>query len=334
MKCPNCQFELKNPGPNCPFCQFVLPQAEDETKKERTQEAPAADSGEAGSAVPTPGGGSAEPTFAEPAPESPSPVFEPPVVKPPPQGGGVKTIAVLAGAFLLFKVGAFDNILMLFGLGASPAESVPAASTDPLPLPEPAPLTAEDDAREAAASAASTASMTPMKEQTFDPLDDPRMKALNAEVEKKLESSGPKPRADRPAARGEEPPDAAEAAAESSADDWVFQGRLYDMISLKPVAGAELMLMDSGEQNIFTARSDAKGRYEFDVPAVKGGYRLVVDHPYYLADYFDEKNPPYAKSPLSARRQLRAARPTHKPWIGSGKPVRRDVILYPEIPDR
>jgi len=321
VKCPNCQFELKNPGPNCPFCQFVLPDSESQDPRAHAPQT--SRKAEAASAIPSPGGASpsseevsigAETNPAQPA-------FQPPVVTPPPQGGTLKTVAILGGAFLLFKIGAFDNILMLFGLGAAPVEP-PAAPS--LTLPEPAPLTAAEEAREAAA-ALPQAPSGPMKEQTFDPLDDPRMKALNAEVDRKLEASKPK---------GSSSKNAEETGNDPEAGDWLFQGRLYDMISLKPVVGAELMLMDSTEQKIFTAQSDAKGRYEFEVPAVKGGFRLLVDHPYYLADYFDEKSPPYDKSPLSARQQLRAARPTHKPWIGGAKAVRRDLILYPEIPDR
>jgi hypothetical protein len=346
VKCPNCQFELKNPGPNCPFCQYQLPQ----------QQKPASPA--PGSAVPAPGGAAPEPDAQpqstqenEAAPENfeipdpmavpenaataqdaPAPSAEAPPIKPPSGGTtGIKLMAIIGVAFLGYKLGMFDNILMLFGMAGEETSPPPIAA---IPIPEPAPPSAE-----APPPAVKTgdAPLPPHKEQTFDPLEDPRMKALNAEVDRKIAASAAPKKRRKPFVEGESvEPEAGESEVEPalSEEDWLFQGRIYDMISLKPVAGAELMLMDKTEQEIYTAQSDAKGGFEFDVPSVEGGYRLVVDHPYYLADYFDEKSPPYHKTPLSQRRQLRAARPSHRPWTGGARSVRRDIVLYPEIPDR
>lgn len=379
MKCPNCQFDLKNPGPNCPFCQFVLTPSPKEVD----------------TAIPNPGGAEAIPNpgeaeaianpigmeaipdplaahaaaTSEAAPSQPIPDVSIPaeetITAPSTashgaaagssislkfaQGGGsgVKIIGILGVTFLAFKMGMFDNILALFGVGSAdqtvqqaeaqpsinPDISTPGTAAIETPPPETPPtLTAKYETRD----------------RTYDPLDDPRMKALNAEVEEKIaerdEEVAQANRAnskrrkqfaeddeaeERLAARGDE-----EEAEEEYEDDWIFKGRIYDMISLKPVAKANLMLMDKTEQHIYTAESDAKGRFSFDVPSIEGGYRLVVDHAYYLADYYDEARIPFHKTPLNKRRQYRSLRPKHKPWIGRAKPLRRNIVLFPEIPDR
>lgn len=275
--------------------------------------------------------------------EAPSeqPEIAPVVVpnRPKTDGGVLKLTLIVGGAFLAYKIGMLDNILSLVGMGKSaepiamdvkPAEPDPGIPTiDSVAVKE----TKTEDLAEVIAK-------KPATDQSFDPLEDPRMKEMNAEVEAKiaardkefekakLDAKTKKQKADRLLSAQDEDSD------DEYLDDWVFKGRIYDMISLKPVAGASLMLMDKHEEQIFTADSDAKGRYEFDVPEVEGGYHLVVDHAYYLADYWDEKKLPYHKTPMSQRRQLRSSRPRHKPWIGGEKTVRRDIVLFPEIPDR
>lgn len=126
------------------------------------------------------------------------------------------------------------------------------------------------------------------------------------------------------------PPPAAPAAAE-----WSFEGQVSDILSMKPIKGAVLLFTNQAEDETFEARSDAKGRFAMKLPARKNGYKLVVDHPEYIAEYFDETEPPYRSWTQARRRQLRAAKPVHEPWKAPGAdPVRRDILLFPEFTDR
>lgn len=130
-------------------------------------------------------------------------------------------------------------------------------------------------------------------------------------------------------------PDVPAAPAAPVVAEWRFEGKVSDILSMKPVKGAILLFMTQAEDETFEARSDEKGRFEVKLTARKDGYKLVIDHAEYIADYFDETEPPYRTWTQSRRRQLRAAKPVHKAWIApSSDPVRRDVLLFPEFTDR
>lgn len=117
--------------------------------------------------------------------------------------------------------------------------------------------------------------------------------------------------------------------------EWRFEGKVSDILSMKPVKGAVLLFMTQAEDETFEARSDDKGRFEVKLAARKDGYKLVIDHAEYIADYFDETEPPYRTWTQARRRQLRAAKPSHKAWFApSSAAVRRDVLLFPEFTDR
>lgn len=130
-------------------------------------------------------------------------------------------------------------------------------------------------------------------------------------------------------------PEAPAAPAAPVAVEWHFEGKLSDILSMKPVKGAVLLFMTQAEDETFEARSDAKGRFEVKLAARRDGYKLVIDHAEYIADYFDETEPPYRSWTQARRRQLRAAKPSHKAWFApSADTVRRDVLLFPEFTDR
>lgn len=117
--------------------------------------------------------------------------------------------------------------------------------------------------------------------------------------------------------------------------EWAFEGKVSDILSMRPVKGAVLLFMTPDEDETFEARSDDSGRWQIKLPTRKDGYKLVIDHSEYIADYFDETEPPYRTWTQARRRQLRAAKPAHAPWKApDASPLRRDVLLFPEFTDR
>lgn len=211
------------------------------------------------------------------------------------QANALKLAAIAGGAFLAFKLGMLDNLLALVGISASPPPAAEAPA-EPAPVPMPEPTPSSPSAE---------------PEAPFDP---------------NLPSQG------GPVAAA---PEAPAAPAAPAAVDWRFEGKVSDILSMKPVRGAVLLFMTQAEDETFEARSDAKGRFEVKLAARKDGYKLVIDHPEYIAEYFDETEPPYRSWTQARRRQLRAARPAHKAWMAPGaEPVRRDVLLFPEFTDR
>lgn len=137
-----------------------------------------------------------------------------------------------------------------------------------------------------------------------------------------------------PAVAPQEAPPAVPAPAPAPAE-WRLEGKVSDMLSMKPVKGAVLLFMTPEEDETYEARSDGTGRWQLTLPARKDGYKLVIDHSDYIADYFDETDPPYRTWTQARRRQLRAAKPAHRPWTAVGaEPARRDVLLFPEFTDK
>lgn len=130
-------------------------------------------------------------------------------------------------------------------------------------------------------------------------------------------------------------PDVPAAPAAPAVSEWAFEGKVSDVLSMKPVKGAVLLFMTQAEDETYEARSDAAGRWQIKLPTRKDGYKLVIDHPEYIAEYFDETEPPYKTWTQARRRQLRAAKPAHQPWKAlDASPLRRDVLLFPEFTDR
>jgi hypothetical protein len=115
---------------------------------------------------------------------------------------------------------------------------------------------------------------------------------------------------------------------------WEFEGQIYDMLTLTPIPGVEMTFYsDDGNQQ---TKSGKGGRYRMRLPALRaGGYRLVADHPDYADEYFDDAGADYRKMSLKQRAGLRNSSPNNLPWAAQGAAsVRRDVVLFPLVPDR
>ncbi|MFA5139455.1 MAG: hypothetical protein WC728_09510 [Elusimicrobiota bacterium] len=111
---------------------------------------------------------------------------------------------------------------------------------------------------------------------------------------------------------------------------WRFEGQVYDMVTLRPIKGAQLVFM-GGDQD-YNFSTDKQGLYKVKVPPLEGAsYQVLVDHAEYLEGYFDEADPPYHQRPRAARIGMRNAKPRNKPWEGGAAITQRDLVLFPEV---
>ncbi|MBI3548280.1 MAG: hypothetical protein HY078_04415 [Elusimicrobia bacterium] len=116
---------------------------------------------------------------------------------------------------------------------------------------------------------------------------------------------------------------------------WTFEGKIYDLMTLRAVAYAELYFVAEGGETI-RATSGGSGRYRVRLPPEPGGYSLQLTHPDYRDGYFDEITPPYSTLEREERLALQeAVSSTHAPWRGDLKTsVRRDLVVAPMITTR
>lgn len=92
----------------------------------------------------------------------------------------------------------------------------------------------------------------------------------------------------------------------AQAEAWTVRGQAYDLLSLKPIKGVQLIFTSAAGKN-FAAKTGADGRYSIKLPpAAEGGYRLEAAHPGYRPSFLEETDPPYKRQ--SEARRVEAAR--------------------------
>ncbi len=130
-----------------------------------------------------------------------------------------------------------------------------------------------------------------------------------------------KPAEPPPAAKPEPPKPAAPA--------WTFEGNVYDLINLKPVAGAKMVFHAGGKD--FACETDGKGRFKISLaPLAAGSYSLGISQKAYLDGYVDETSPPLDELEADERRAIAVSNSRNDPWIGDvKKPVKRDCYVIP-----
>lgn len=300
-------FEVSEGLATCPFCSAQIPQDLDAMPSDSTVGSALDPLAPANPPVPTPGGvpegATPDPMLLEGTFDPAAPVVEPdvpPSVEAAQKAGKVQASAGGPPAAVKLALIAGGGFLA-FKLGLLD-NLLSLAGMNPAP-PPPAPVApAEPPAAPAAPEPAPALPAAPETPGQGGPI----------------------------AAPAEPSPAPAPAPAE-----WSFEGRVTDILTMKPVKGAVLLFMTQAEDETFEARSDAKGHWSLKVPVRKDGFKLVIDHPEYIAEYFDEADPPYRTWTLAKRRQLRAAKPSHKPWKAAGaEAFRRDLLLFPDITDR
>ncbi|MBI3551899.1 MAG: carboxypeptidase regulatory-like domain-containing protein [Elusimicrobia bacterium] len=96
-----------------------------------------------------------------------------------------------------------------------------------------------------------------------------------------------------PAPTPEEPPPPAE---------WTVSGSVYDLLTLRPAAGARLNFENRASGEVFKAKTDAGGHYRVRLPKlIEGGYWVVVSAKGYRGDYLEEASPPYTSRTRAGR---------------------------------
>jgi hypothetical protein len=120
-------------------------------------------------------------------------------------------------------------------------------------------------------------------------------------------------------------------AARQAGPRWVFEGTVYNLISLRPVFAATLTFKDASGKVRGETTTGADGTYRVSLdPLADDCYDLAVQHSDYQEKYLDETNPPFKERIREERLQLVNTAPRPRPWIGkTARAVRRDVMMIP-----
>jgi hypothetical protein len=118
---------------------------------------------------------------------------------------------------------------------------------------------------------------------------------------------------------------------------WALRGRVYDLMTLLPVADVQLDVSTPGGGNASAAATDEKGRYVVLLERLsRGSYELHAAKPGYASVALYEADIPYAALSVEKRREIAAAaRDGDVPAppindVGGEDSVRRDVFLAPQ----
>lgn len=111
---------------------------------------------------------------------------------------------------------------------------------------------------------------------------------------------------------------------------WRVRGRVYDLMTLQPVAGARLAFREVEGAKTYRAASTESGAYALRLPKLgSGGYAVSVAHPSYGKVFLEEASPPFHEQSLVRRREaremLRSLRVLHVPLL---PPRSQDSVEY------
>lgn len=111
---------------------------------------------------------------------------------------------------------------------------------------------------------------------------------------------------------------------------WRVRGRVYDLMTLKPVAGTRLAFRAVEGGKTYRTASGKDGAFALQVPKLdSGGYAVSVSHPVYGKVFLEEASPPFhEQSPArrrDAREMLRSLRVLHVPLL---PPRSQDDVEY------
>lgn len=84
---------------------------------------------------------------------------------------------------------------------------------------------------------------------------------------------------------------------------WAVRGKVFDLMTLAPVPGAELRFQDTSSGEVLRARSGADGTYQVSLPKRDGAaYRVSVAKRGFLDDYLEDSEPSFLARDAAARR--------------------------------
>lgn len=122
------------------------------------------------------------------------------------------------------------------------------------------------------------------------------------------------------------------------AREWRLRGAVYDLVTLKPVAGAKLVFTDNETNARAETVSNAQGRYRTVLPPLREhGYLVAIAKPGYAASYAGPESAGAADLDLANRKELarQLARSVEAPTSlepGSDEPFVTDFFLAPLNP--
>lgn len=69
--------------------------------------------------------------------------------------------------------------------------------------------------------------------------------------------------------------------------EWKLRGTVYDLTTLKPLAGCSIQFEDAATNRSIMTRTDSAGRYRTIVPPLSGGYGVTIERNGYAPNYLD-----------------------------------------------
>jgi len=114
---------------------------------------------------------------------------------------------------------------------------------------------------------------------------------------------------------------------------WVFEGMVYDLVTLRAVTGAQLAFRDASGKVCAQTTTREEGRYRVALEPLPGGYTLSVAHPDFQEKYIDDISPPFREVEPVERGKLVDMSARTRPWIGDVlEPTQRDFVMIPKRP--
>jgi hypothetical protein len=79
------------------------------------------------------------------------------------------------------------------------------------------------------------------------------------------------------------------AAAPKALKEWKLRGTIYDLTTLRPLAGCDMLFTDESTNRSIKTRTDSTGRYRTIVPPLEGGsgYSVSIEKGGYSSNYLD-----------------------------------------------
>lgn len=121
--------------------------------------------------------------------------------------------------------------------------------------------------------------------------------------------------------------------------EWLVRGKVYDLLTLSPVARCKLVLTDKVSGKRFAARTGTDGRYSVKLPPLsEGGYSVTLLLGNRAWPFLEEMDPPYRQQDRNRRESslelLTSPSLVHVPIMLPGGQAELDYDLVVSAPPR